>query len=300
MAAESCEQKTGQEGRGIMGKTDPALSVVVTTYRQPVTLGWVLMALARQNRTPAHVIVADDGSPDETLASLRAAAPRLPFALTHVWQPNEGFRAARSRNNAIALTQTPAVGFLDQDMLPPAHWSEALRQRLAPRTVCLGGWLNLNKTEAAGLNDEAVTTGAFERWCDNAAWTGLGQRHWHACFYAALRRLRIGIKAKPRLRSGNFMAWRDDLLTVNGFDEAFVGWGQEDDDLGRRLYRAGARPVSCHRQAPVFHIPHPLRRDAAWSQGVNTGYFSRQNVPTHCAVGLDSRPLADVRVTTLS
>ena len=29
----------------------------------------------------------------------------------------------------------------------------------------------------------------------------------------------------------NLGVWRDDLITVNGFDEDFEGWGREDSDL---------------------------------------------------------------------
>ncbi len=282
-----------------MGHRDPGIGVVVTTYRQPRTLLWVLAALARQTRGPARVVVADDGSDAATLEALRGAAPALPFDLVHVWQPDESFRAARSRNNAIAVLETPVIGFLDQDMLPPAHWCEALRERLRPGRVCLGGCCNLEADAAARLDGEAIASGAFEAWIPAAERAALERRNRRAAVYAWLRRYGLDIKAKPRLRSGNFMAWRESLLAVNGFDEAFVGWGQEDDDLGRRLYRAGVWPVSCHAAAPVYHIPHPLRRSADWQAGVNTRYFHRRRVPVRCRAGIDGRPYADVRVTGL-
>lgn len=36
-------------------------------------------------------------------------------------------------------------------------------------------------------------------------------------------------------------AWRSDLDRVDGFDNSFVGWGWEDNDLVLRLMRAGVR-----------------------------------------------------------
>ena len=79
------------------------VSVILSTYCQPEQLRMVLLALLRQTVVPSEVIVADDGSPKDTLESLSAIAPELPFRLLHVRQPDEGFRAARSRNNAIHL-----------------------------------------------------------------------------------------------------------------------------------------------------------------------------------------------------
>jgi len=59
---------------------------------------------------------------------------------------------------------------------------------------------------------------------------------------------------------------RRDLLAVNGHDEAYEGWGKEDDDLSRRLRAAGRRPVSLIGIAQTVHQYHlrqpwrPVRR----------------------------------------
>lgn len=45
------------------------------------------------------------------------------------------------------------------------------------------------------------------------------------------------------------------LKRVEGFDEAFEGWGSEDLDLGYRLYQTGA-PFFATRDCMALHIPH--------------------------------------------
>jgi predicted glycosyltransferase involved in capsule biosynthesis len=35
--------------------------------------------------------------------------------------------------------------------------------------------------------------------------------------------------------------WRDDLVKVNGYNEAFIGWGREDNEIGLRLIHSGLR-----------------------------------------------------------
>jgi predicted glycosyltransferase involved in capsule biosynthesis len=58
------------------------------------------------------------------------------------------------------------------------------------------------------------------------------------------------------VKTCNMSLWREDLLRVNGMDEAFSGWGLEDSDLVIRLYRAGVRQKTARFAAPVFHLWH--------------------------------------------
>ena len=282
-----------------VGANESPVSVVVTAYEQPETLSLVLLALARQSVPPAEVVVADDGSGEAVSAALRVLAPDLAFRLVHVWQTHADFRAARSRNNAIHQARGRLVAFLDQDTLPHRRWLECHLAQAGPGRMGLGYLYWLNEQLAPQITRAALAGGAFETWQTPADARALAARQRKYAWYAFLRRLGFGIKHKPKLNSCNFSAWREDLLRVNGFDEAFVGWGQEDDDLGRRLYGAGVRPVVLVDRALVAHIPHPSRRPAGWRQGGNVARLLRRGVPVHCPQGLDAHPLADVRVTVI-
>jgi GT2 family glycosyltransferase len=55
----------------------------------------------------------------------------------------------------------------------------------------------------------------------------------------------------------NLAVWRTDFDRVDGFDEAFVGWGHEDADLVVRLIRAGVRRKDGRFAVPVIHLWHP-------------------------------------------
>src|SRR5687768_10720841 len=74
----------------------PAVSVIVTTYNRPDALAAVLRGLGRQTGPAFEVIVADDGSTQETADFLRREQSAVGFPLRHVWQEDEGFRAARA------------------------------------------------------------------------------------------------------------------------------------------------------------------------------------------------------------
>jgi predicted glycosyltransferase involved in capsule biosynthesis len=50
--------------------------------------------------------------------------------------------------------------------------------------------------------------------------------------------------------------WRDDAFSVNGFNEAFVGWGREDSEFVVRLAHAGLKRNNLKYLALVFHLYH--------------------------------------------
>ncbi len=78
------------------------ISVIVTTYNRPRALEIVLQSLFQQQRVPDEILVADDGSGADTQALIAALQACSPCPLHHVWQADDGFRAAGIRNKAAA------------------------------------------------------------------------------------------------------------------------------------------------------------------------------------------------------
>ena len=115
-----------------------------------------------------------------------------------------------------------------------------------------------------------------------------GLRRTYALRLPALsRRLRRAANAIVAVKSCNQGFWREDLLAVNGFDEAMTGWGSEDKELCARLENAGVRRQTLLFSAIAWHLAHsPASRAAAvanrarWRETVRTGR-------TRCTDGLD-------------
>jgi glycosyltransferase involved in cell wall biosynthesis len=278
-----------------------SVSVIVTTFNSPATLRLVLLGLVRQTVLPAEVLVVDDGSEHETAELLNQMALEMPFSLVHVWQPHDGFRAARSRNNGISRARGDVLAFLDQDTIPHARWLDIHTSGLGPRDVSLGDVIPLDRDEASAVTDRAVRQGRFEQIFTFRNRRRLLWLHVRYLLYAALRRQGAPIKTKPRLRSCNFALMASVMREINGFDETYVGWGQEDDDLGRRLYKLGIQPRVRVIQARVSHLPHPPRRPADWREGHNVRrYDEGLNGSARCEVGVSRHPYPDVRVKLLS
>ncbi len=103
-----------------------------------------------------------------------------------------------------------------------------------------------------------------------------------------LRKLGLAPAHKPKILGCHFSLFRDDAERVNGFDEKFTGWGLEDDDFARRLYKAGMRGRSVILEARALHLWHPAvgSKPQSISTSPNMAYFKRENVPAYCVEGL--------------
>jgi hypothetical protein len=59
------------------------------------------------------------------------------------------------------------------------------------------------------------------------------------------------------VRGCNLAIWRSDLVRVNGYNEAFVGWGREDSELAIRLLNSSVRRLDVRGWALCYHLWHP-------------------------------------------
>ena len=73
-------------------------SVIITTYNNPAWLEKVLWSYTCQTRKDFEILIADDGSNDETRELIEAMRSQVPFPIRHVWQEDDGFRKCRILN----------------------------------------------------------------------------------------------------------------------------------------------------------------------------------------------------------
>ncbi len=234
------------------------IALVITTYNRPDALAAVLEGCLIQTDRNFEVIIADDGSTQDTVGLIAAYQARAPFTIKHVWQEDAGFRAAAIRNRALAASDADYIVFADGDCVPPAEFV-ASHRRLAERGWFLSGnrlMLTQAFTEQVLRDKLPIHLWLTRDWL-RARWRGQIKR--------LLPLLRLPVpgwlrKQMPRRWQGaktcNLSAWRDDLLRVNGLDESYTGWGLEDSDLVVRLLRAGIYNKSARFAVPVFHLWH--------------------------------------------
>jgi len=273
-----CQRSGSPQGRG----RDQActVSLIITTYNWPAALELTLRSAARQSVMPDEIIVADDGSGPETaqIVERYGASSRVP--LLHVWQPDQGFRLARSRNRAIAAARGNYIILVDGDMVLHEHFI-ADHKRAARRGSFIQGVRLLTEPDTAEwmLREGRMEIGFFAH--------GIRRRR-HAVRNLLLSRLLFAKRmGQHAIRGCNQAYWMSDLLRVNGFNEAFVGWGREDNEIAARLYSAGILRRNLKFQALAIHLHHPSRNSLAENPNDAILEEAIRTRTNWCPVGLD-------------
>ena len=243
------------------------ISIVITTYNRPDALAAVVQACFDQSDTNFEIIIADDGSTANTKDAIDTLRGRSPVPLLHVWQPDEGFRAAMARNRGTLAARGDYIVFLDGDCVPQRDFV-AQHRKLAQRGYLVSGSRVLLSPEfttrilTSHINLQAMS-----------AWAKLRYRckgHINKVLQLLVTWPDLARTSKRftwrRIKSCNLGVWRSDLDTVNGFDESFLGWGHEDSDLVVRLFNAGVMRKDGAFATEVFHLWHrEATRDQATS-----------------------------------
>lgn len=233
------------------------ITVVITTYNRSEALVPVLAALAAQDDKGFEVVVADDGSTQAHQDALQAAALRLHLPITHVWHPDVGFTASEVRNLGVATAQGNYIVLLDGDCVPETDFIRRHRMLREPGYFVNGSRVMLSE----GLTQQAIT-GTTQLYGQGAAFWLRQRFSGGASKLGGLLRLPDWGMRKQQgfvwkgIRSCNMGVWKQDYITVDGFDQSFVGWGHEDADFVLRLHNAGISRKNGFAATEVYHLWH--------------------------------------------
>jgi GT2 family glycosyltransferase len=196
-------------------------SVVLPNWNGRKWLPGCLESLARQELSPAEVIVVDNGSTDGSLDYLRTHHPTVRvIALAS----NTGF--AHAANQGLHVAEGEYVALINTDVVLEPDWLAQMTAALdsSPRAASVAcKMLSLGSPDIIyDAGDVLRRDGACEqrgRFCrDDGRWDEPGEV-FGACAGAALYR-------------------RDAVLSVDGFEERYFAY-LEDVDLALRLRLAG-------------------------------------------------------------
>jgi validoxylamine A glucosyltransferase len=249
----------------------PQLCVVVPTYNRAPLLRRTLTSLVQQrNPPPFEVVVADDGSADDTEQVTVGFRDRL--AIRYSYQEDEGYRVARARNMGAVIARAPILVFLDSGTLAgpdllASHLRRHAEHRPHPGSPARGAAV-IGYTY--GYRPYDPTPGLAEAF----AVLSPQQVHERYCADPLFRDSRHEELAKLGFDlNGLQMPWlffwtmnvsvhADDYAAIGGFDELFRSWGGEDLELGYRLHQRGV-PFVCDARSWAVEIPHERDRDAS-------------------------------------
>jgi glycosyltransferase involved in cell wall biosynthesis len=227
----------------------PTCSLVIATYNWPQALELVLLSIKRQTQMPDEVIVADDGSGEETRKLIEAFQKDFPVPLVHVWHEDKGFQKSVILNKAIAKAKGEYIVAVDGDMITEKHFVEDHLSLSEPNVFVYGKRVKLKESILKRLfKKKKVRFHFFSR--------GISKRG---------RTLRIPYLADKyeandfrygAVRGCNISFWRSDFIKVNGYNEEMTGWGKEDTELTHRFFNNGMLGKNVKYRAIAYHIYH--------------------------------------------
>jgi glycosyltransferase involved in cell wall biosynthesis len=266
------------------------LSVIFTTYNQPVWLEKVLWGFEVQTFRDFEVIIADDGSDAPTRELVDRLRGEVTYPIEHVFQPHDGFGKCRILNKAIARASGEYCFFTDGDCVPRADLLAVHAKHARRGSFLSGGYLKLPMVTSDLISKENIVAGQATdyRWLRRhgvPASRQLSRLRWKGVLATILDVLTPTIAS---FNGHNASVWRDDLITVNGFDER-LQWGGLDRELGERLENAGVRGRQFRHRALVVHLDHPRSYKTAEGIAANRAIRNavRKGRLTRAAVGLD-------------
>ncbi len=242
------------------------ISVIVTTYNWEAALANCVRSLFAQQDVNFEIIIADDGSGKATHTLIQQLAHESPVPFLHCFHADQGFRAGTIRNKAVLACQGDYLLFMDGDCVVFPHFIHRHRLLMQQGYFVAGNRILLNQQLTATVLQSELCLHR-QSLLNFIGWRLQGKiNRLLPLLYVPINFLRL---LRPQYwqqaMTCNLALWKQDFFTVNGFDQAFEGWGYEDSDLVIRLIHAGIRRKEGRFAVPVLHLWH-LQNDRAQQQ----------------------------------
>jgi glycosyltransferase involved in cell wall biosynthesis len=249
----------------------PSLALIVSTYNQPDYLDRCLFALGRQSDSDFEVLIADDGSKEETRLVIDSYRDFFGSRLKHEWQADRGFRKTRILNRCILATNADYLVFTDGDCIAHPDFVAEHRRVATPGAYRNGAIIRLSD----GLSREITKPRIEDITVFDSRWLSKTDGHWNRRYLKlslplGLRRW-LNDHSTTRLYwlGSNSACWRSDAVAVNGFDNRF-SYGFEDGDFGNRLANRGIEALTVRWTANLLHLDHgrPYRNEEEYQRNL--------------------------------
>lgn len=251
------------------------VSVIISTYNSPAWLEKVIWGYENQTYKNFELVIADDGSGEETRNLIEYYRNNSEIDILHVWQKDEGFQKSRILNMAVVASRTDYLIFSDGDCIPRNDFIEKHVQYARPGKFLSGGYFKLPMETSLLISREDVQSQrAFDvRWL---------YAHGLEKTYKSMKLTSRGFKEKfmnfitpatATWNGHNSSGWKTDVIAVNGYDER-MQYGGQDREMGERLMNKGIKGVQIRYSAICVHLDH--KRGYNTAESINKNVMIRQ------------------------
>ncbi len=232
-------------------------SVIFTTYNHPKWLEKTLWGFSAQSYRDFEIIVADDGSGQETRDLVESLKSQIDIPIQHIWQPDDGFQKCRILNKAITTSRGKYLIFTDGDCIPHPDFVSNHVALAAENTMLSGGYFKLPLTVSRAINRQDIVNGN----CTRPGWLlkngvpftpKLTKLFSHPVIGALLDGLTI---TRASWNGHSSSTWKKHILATNGFDER-MQYGGQDREFGERLMNLGIKTRQVRYRCSCVHLDH--------------------------------------------
>jgi len=272
------------------------VSLIIAVYKDIQALELILDTLIYQTYENFEVLVAEDGQSVDMLKFIQKARKKYNFIIKHTTQEDIGVRKARSQNNAILAASGEYLVFIDGDCLLYSTFIDGHATLAQKGEVLSGRRINLNENLTRKIKDETLNAieieknflskflyFAFNKEVKFEQGIYLNPRSWFYKHYIQSR------ERSTAILGCNFSCWRDDLITLNGFDEGYGESAVSDDmDWDWRFEGYGLKIKSCKNVANMMHLWHRAHNRGDASHQVEKMHKNRESKLYICNKGLNT------------
>lgn len=281
---------------------DTHTSLIITVFNRINLLRKSLISLKNQSVQPFELIISDDGSTEDVASGILDIVRTFDFPVKLVSQNKEGFRLAKCRNNAVKLSEGDFLIFLDQDIIHTNNFLKTFIDNKKKKRFVTSYPIRLTKIQSEKISEEIIASGELLSFIKFEQLNKIKKQFIKDYISFVGHKIKL-VKQKPKLRGGVCAINRNDYIAVNGYDEKFIGWGNEDDDIRKRLYRSGVSGYNPFYLEFPLHLYHETFHNDG--ERVNTKYSTVRsseiaNGDYYCENGLNETNLDELVITQLN
>lgn len=225
-------------------------ALLISTYNWPKALQLIFKSIAAQSVLPDEILIADDGSMEDTKEIIDAFRTKTNWVIKHIWHEDNGFRKSVILNKAVAQTTCDYIIQIDGDCIMHPKFVEDHIKNAIPNTYLYGTRATITKEALPELyRTENIRFHFFSKGIKKR------MRTVYSPFLAHFYKTHKGFSSN--FRGCNVSFWKKDFIEVNGYNESFEGWGREDSDLVIRMGNKGVLAKRLRYVGIVYHIYHP-------------------------------------------
>jgi len=231
-------------------------SVIFSTYNSPDWMEKVLWGFFAQTERDFEIIIADDGSRDDTRDRIARLSADSSLTIRHVWQPDDGFQKSRILNKAIAAAQGDYLIFTDGDCIPREDFVAEHLRHADENCYLSGGYFKLPMTISKAITKDDVDTQRVF----SADWLRQQGMNIGISSLKLSSRGQVGdllnyLPIKASWNGHNSSCYKKWAIAVNGFDEN-MQYGGQDAEFGRRLRHSGVTAKRIRYSTICVHLDH--------------------------------------------